>query len=94
MPFGPPPDPATLMQTGSPKVYGQGSIPVGLEEPLPLRGFPAGRVRIRQRVGSFARVFVCTAEGVRVWVPRKVDGHWVPYAEQGRNTTMPERSRS
>ena len=45
----------------------------GVVEPLPLRGFPAGKVRLRLRNNEFVRVRVRTADGVREPQNRRVE---------------------
>ena len=59
----------------------------GVQDPKPLRGFPQGRARIRQRNDYFVSVFVRTAEGgIRKFLVREIDGAWEPYYEQGSNS--------
>lgn len=64
-----------------------GTCMYGVRPELPVRGFPPGRIRIRQRHTEFPRAFVKTASGIRHFIIAELDGHWVPYAEQGANHT-------
>lgn len=64
-----------------------GACMYGVRPELPVRGFPPGRIRIRQRNTEFPRAFVKTANGIRHFIIAELDGHWVPYAEQGANHT-------
>ena len=57
----------------------------GVRPELPVRGFPPGNIRIRQRNTGFPSAFVKTASGIRHFLIAELDGHWVPYAEQGAN---------
>ena len=69
-----------------------GACMYGVRPELPVRGFPPGRIRIRQRNTGFPSAFVKTANGIRHFIIAELDGHWVPYAEQGANHT-PNPSR-
>jgi len=64
-----------------------GTCMYGVRPELPVRGFPSGRIRIRQRNTGFPSAFVKTANGIRHFIIAELDGHWVPYAEQGANHT-------
>ena len=64
-----------------------GTCMYGVRPELPVRGFPPGRIRIRQRNTEFPRAFVKTANGIRHFIIAELDGHWVPYIEQGANHT-------
>lgn len=64
-----------------------GTCMYGVRPELPVRGFPPGRIRIRQRNTEFPRAFVKTANGIRHFIIAELDGHWVPYMEQGANHT-------
>lgn len=57
----------------------------GVAERLPLKGFPEGRYRIVMRREELARVYVRTPDGIREFIPKVQDGHWVPAAEVGAN---------
>ena len=71
----------TVQIIGTPLVY-------GVREPLPLRGFPEGRARIRMRPGKFVRVYVRPlAGGVREFVVQERDGAWWADGETGANRT-------
>ena len=59
----------------------------GICEPLPLRGFPPGKARLRMRPNDFVRVRVLTASGVRSFVVAEENGCWIPYSEEGRNVS-------
>ena len=64
-----------------------GACMYGVRPELPVRGFPPGKIRIRQRNTGFPSAFVKTASGIRHFIIAEHDGHWVPYAEQGANHT-------
>jgi hypothetical protein len=64
-----------------------GTCMYGVRPELPVRGFPPGRIRIRQRNTGFPSAFVKTTSGIRHFIIAELDGHWVPYAEQGANHT-------
>lgn len=59
----------------------------GVQEPKKLRGFPEGRVRIRQRNDDFAQAFVKTPTGIRHFYVEEIDGFWQPTCEQALNDT-------
>ena len=62
------------------------SYAMGVQEPLVLRGFPKGRVRIRQRPMDFVSVTVRTPDGgIRGFWVKERDGAWVPGPEFGSN---------
>lgn len=65
----------------------------GVRDPLPLCGFPAGRVRLRLRNTDYARAYVKATAGIRCFIIGEAEGCWVPLAEleQGRNVAVPER---
>ena len=72
-----------------------GTCMYGVRPELPVRGFPPGRIRIRQRNTGFPSAFVKTTSGIRHFIIAELDGHWVPYAEQGANhTPNPEGLRT
>lgn len=60
----------------------------GSSETLPLRGFPKGRARIRQRPNNFVQVFIKTESGIRGFYAKRVEDHWEPGPEFGSNTTI------
>lgn len=62
-----------------------GELHFGVRPELPLRGFPAGRVRIRQRNTAYPEAFVKTDTGIRRYWIAESDGHWVPFCEHGSN---------
>jgi hypothetical protein len=65
--------------------YGR-KIEFGVKDPLPLRGFPPGRARIRQRNDAFAVVFIRPPEGgIRQFAVEQRDGAWYPAFETGAN---------
>jgi hypothetical protein len=64
-----------------------GTCMYGVRPELPVRGFPPGRIRIRQRNTGFPSAFVKTTSGIRHFIIAELDGYWVPYAEQGANHT-------
>ena len=63
---------------------------IGVREPLPLAGFPEGRIRLSLRNDSFAKAYVKNKDGIRCFVIGELDGTWVPVmeCEQGRNITV------
>jgi len=64
---------------------GDTSVVWGVTEPLPLKGFPKGRVKLRLRSDDFARAFVKTEQGTRSFFVAKQDGYWIPKYELGIN---------
>ena len=61
-------------------------IEFGVKDPLPLRGFPPGRARIRQRNNSFTVVFIRPPEGgIRRFAVELRDDAWWPAFETGAN---------
>lgn len=63
---------------GRPLVY-------GVKEPMPLSGFPPGRVRIRMRQNRFAVAYVRTSDGVRGFAIEVFGETWQPGPELGHN---------
>jgi len=58
----------------------------GVRQILPLRGFPAGKTRIRMRNTEFVQVFVRPPEGgCRRFYAHERDGAWWPAIESGAN---------
>ncbi len=68
----------------SAKIYGIEGV-FGVTTPLPLIGFPAGKVRIKMRAGEFAKVFIRDAGGIRCFIPRKDGEFWVIATEVAAN---------
>ena len=68
-----------MITHGIPAVFGLAPI-------LPLVGFPAGKVRIRQREDEFTRVYIRTVEGIREFTAIDAGDHWTPGPETARNT--------
>lgn len=65
--------------------------PIGIPDPanpLPLKGFPPGRVRVRLRPGDLGTAYVRDEGGVRQFLLVEQDGYWVGYCEQARNLTL------
>ena len=51
----------------------------GVQEPLPLRGFPPGRSRIRMRTNDLVRVYIRPpGGGIREFIVTPRDGAWWP----------------
>jgi hypothetical protein len=61
-------------------------IPLPGDPKLPFKGFPEGRYRIRWRGDDFPKMFIRTANGLRVFIPKVQDGHWMPMMEIAANT--------
>lgn len=61
------------------------TIAFGTDAPLPLKGFPRGKYRVRLRPNELAEVYVKTEDGIRKFAAEIVDGHWTPIAEIARN---------
>lgn len=57
----------------------------GIVEPLPMEGFPPGKIRIRMRAKDIARAFVRTQDGIRGFYIKQENGKWKPGPEFGRN---------
>lgn len=58
---------------------------LGVAEPMPLKGFPPGKVRICLRPGEWANAFVKTADGLRAFYVEAKNGCWMPGPEIARN---------
>jgi hypothetical protein len=68
------------------------NIEVGVKVPLPLRGFPPGRARIRQRSGKAVLVFIRPPDGgVRQFFVESCAGAWWPAIETGANLKPGDR---
>ena len=65
-------------------MYGS-ELVFGSAEPLPLEGFPEGRIKVKIRGEDWVRVYVATSDGIREFVVEEKDGKWVPGLETGRN---------
>jgi hypothetical protein len=74
--------------------YGR-KIEFGVKDPLPLRGFPPGRARIRQRNDAFTVVFIRPEDGgVRRFYVEERDGAWWPAIESGANRNASNKTLS
>ena len=61
-------------------------IEFGVKDLLPLRGFPPGRTRIRQRNGAAVVVFIRPLDGgIRRFCVVAREGGWWPAFETGAN---------
>jgi hypothetical protein len=58
---------------------------VGIQKPLPLRGWPEGKIRLRARRTDRLRAYVKTAGGIREFSVKEVEGFWEPAVEIGWN---------
>jgi hypothetical protein len=67
-----------MMTIGKPIAFGTAS-------PLPLKGFPSGKYRIRLRPNEWAKVYVKTENGIREFIVEIKEGHWTPGSEMARN---------
>jgi len=64
-------------------------IVCGSPSPLPLRGFPEGKTRIRIRPNSATMVYVRPPEGgIRSFFVEEYDGFWNASFEDGRNVQL------
>lgn len=72
-----------------PAIIGK-SIVFGVPESKPLSGFPTGKVRLKLRNDDFAKAYVRTASGIRVFHLEDSGEHWIPALEQGRNERINE----
>lgn len=59
----------------------------GVQESLPAKGFPEGRIRWSQRDDCLALTRVKTPAGIREFLVISAGGFWVPGEEIGRNDT-------
>lgn len=57
----------------------------GIQEILPLQGFPEGKKRIVMRPSEFIRVYVKTASGITGYYVEEKDGAWIPRGRFGEN---------
>lgn len=56
--------------------------------PLPLKGFPEGKTRIRIRPHTWVSVFVVNKGAAHHFTVVEQDGFWTPGPELARNTTV------
>jgi len=71
-------------------IYGQ-KIIFGVVGPLPLRGFPEGRARIRLRNADFVTVSIRPPQGgIRRFYVEERGGAWLPAFEMGANINQPK----
>lgn len=61
-------------------------------EPKPLRGFPAGKVRLRVRPDDFVKAYVRGADGIREFAVWDGDGFWNCGPELARNVSAVQAS--
>jgi hypothetical protein len=54
---------------------------IGIHEPKPARGFPAGRLRWIMRNNQFVTAAVRSADGLRVFVVNDAGEFWEPWVE-------------
>lgn len=66
---------------------GEDAICFGIKEPKPAKGFPPGKIRWRIRHDALVLARVRTSEGVREFLVKEEDGHWVPADEIASNIT-------
>lgn len=62
-----------------------GHLRFGVRPELPVRNFPKGRIRIRQRNNAYPVAFVKTETGIRRFLVSEHEGHWIPFVEQSAN---------
>lgn len=62
-----------------------GNFVWGVCDPLPLRGFPLGKTRIRMRNDEFVSVFVKTGSSIRAFIVKEEGGFWTPGPEISAN---------
>lgn len=67
------------------KIYGDHNVVFGAFTPLPLKGFPAGKVRLKIRNDDFVRAYVKTEQGIECFIIAEEDGFWIPKYKQGAN---------
>lgn len=68
------------------------SLVFGLRLPLPMRGFPEGKIRLRARITDFLKARVRTECGIREYYVREVDGYWEPAVETGFNVVSQQET--
>ena len=66
-------------------IHGNHNVVFGVKAPLPLKGFPQGRIRLRIRNTGFAQAFVKSESGIRHFYISEKEGFWTPIYEQGSN---------
>ena len=62
-------------------------VAFSLAKPLPLSGFPEGKIRLRIRPDEYVLARVKTEDGIREFYVEEKGGFWVPFKEVGRNMT-------
>lgn len=60
-------------------------VVIGVQNPLPLSGFPFGKIKIKQRTGKAVKVYVKTKDSIRCFCVKKLQNLWCPAFEIGRN---------
>ncbi len=65
----------------------QADYVVGIRDPLPLDGFPAGKIRIRMTAGDLATASVRVPGGIRRFAIEQKAGKWIPAFEMCSNYT-------
>ena len=65
---------------------------LSFKDPLPLRGFPKGRVRIRQRKNQPIVIYIKTDTGIQSFLIKEkrilFKRYWVPAIREGSNEKM------
>jgi hypothetical protein len=69
-------------------IYSKEKTAFGSVIPLPLRGFPEGKLEMRIRLDDFVKVRVGTTDGIREFVVKEVDGFWEPWIETEKNEKL------
>lgn len=57
-------------------------------EPLPIEGFPPGRIKFRMRPENFVFAYVKTDAGIVQYAVKEVGGKWMPAFEMARNVCV------
>ena len=66
-------------------VHGE-PMEVGVFETIPeMRGFPAGRKRIKMRPGRAVMVYCRTDDGIIAYTVKRSEGRWYPSFATGSN---------
>jgi len=69
------------------------NIIFGVKNPLPLSGFPKGKIKIKMRNDDFACAYVKNETGIYKYAIEEKNGYWMPSFSPACNfrTTTPNK---